>query len=311
MMFPKPVIEVVDQTFGLVASTLSVATEGHHSPNHRAAALQPREIVDWMLINERNHAATQTYLDFLRRARTHFEMVKQKMGYWNPEANHSRGHDRWSIGWAGDNLLSMASCLYVLDSYEVPGCVLECGVFKGSSTACLSWVCHELKRELFAADSFAGLPSGEGHYGAANFHGTLDEVRRNIEQCGCPECVHFVPGLFAESLKNFSHDIAMLWVDVDLQESTLDVMNNVFSCLAEKGIIFSDGFAEGIDFADGKIRFTGGEPAGFFRFFEKNLVDYKIVPGGPNGLALIVPNCKVEHLSLFDSSAFAHLLNRL
>jgi Macrocin-O-methyltransferase (TylF) len=253
----------------------------------------------------------RAYLDFLRRARKQFDAVGEKMGCWNPAASHSLGHDRWSVGWAGRNLLSIASCLYVLKSHGVPGCILECGVFKGSSTACLSWVCRELDLSLYAADSFAGLPSGEGHYGTGDFRGSLDEVRRNVNEHGYPEYVNFIQGWYAESLKAFKQDIALLWVDVDLQQSVLDVLNHVFLRLARNGVIFSDGFTEGVDFDGFRICRTGGEPAGFLRFFAANRINYKAVPGGAKGLALILPNCQEDEHVVFSAGSFQYLTDKL
>jgi hypothetical protein len=41
---------------------------------------------------------------------------------------------------------------------EVRGDVIECGVWKGASTASLSLVCGLVNRRLFVCDSFQGLP---------------------------------------------------------------------------------------------------------------------------------------------------------
>ena len=166
---------------------------------------------------------------------------------------------------------------------------LECGAFKGSSTACLSLVCEELCFELDCADSFEGLPSEEGHYGKGDFLGTLDEVKKNVSRFGKLEHVNFVKGWYSETLKDYSKPLALLWIDVDLQESTIDVLRNVYSNLAPGAVIFSDGFSEDVDFIGNQIAHTGGEPAGFFRYFEENKINYCAAPGGSKGLAMIIP----------------------
>ncbi|HEY5892044.1 MAG TPA: TylF/MycF/NovP-related O-methyltransferase [Chthoniobacterales bacterium] len=307
LMYPKDIMEI------LPASVPRAGQEGSSSNIHVVRAWMnypPGWVEDWMISNA-DLAPVHAYLDFLRRARNRFNEVAEKMGYWNSDASHSLGHDRWSVGWAGSNLLSIAAYLYSLKSYNVSGSLLECGVFKGSSTACLSWACRELGLTLYSADSFAGLPSEEGHYNAADFRGSLDEVTRNVNQYGYPECVQFIPGWYSESLKNFAPTIALLWVDVDLQQSTLDVLNNVFPRLAKDAVIFSDGFTEGVDFDGYKVRHTGGEPAGFARFFEATGIGYKAMPGGAKGLALILPNCQEDEQPLFNASAFQYLLSLL
>jgi Macrocin-O-methyltransferase (TylF) len=269
------------------------------------------EIEDWMLSEERTYPAVGAYLAFLRRARQHFKQVAKKMGYWNSQSSHSLGHDKWSVGWAGEALMSMAAAMYTLKSYGVCGGVLECGVYKGSSTACLSWVCRELGVPFYAADSFEGLPVNEGHYNAGDFRGSLEEVKRNVGLCGCLETVQFIPGWYSESLKGFQHPLSLIWMDVDLQQSVVDVMENVIDRLDRDGLIFSDGFSADVDFDGCKIKKTGGEPAGFFRFFEARKLDYKAVPGGAKGLALIVPHCRDDENVIFQAAAFEYLISHL
>ncbi len=285
----------------------------------------PGVFEEWMIAEEPNRESVRAYLSYLRRARQHFDDVARQMGYWNPAATHSLGHDKWSVGWAGDNMLSMAAYLYILRSYGVTGCVLECGVFKGASTACLSWVCHELGLTLYSADSFAGLPSDEAHYGAGDFLGSLEEVTRNVNQCGRPERVHYISGWYSDSLKDFNREILLLWVDVDLEQSTIDVLENVFRFLNTNGVIFSDGFTKDLDYGGNKIRRTGGEPGGFFRFFEAHRlyyrpvnkffrflgarpIRYQVVNGAAKGLALIVPNCREGETVLFRAESFDRLV---
>lgn len=246
-----------------------------------------RDLVDWIFQHEKGHDALSEWLDFLRRARTDFAGIAEKMGRWNSQSSHSLGHDKWNVGWGGDSLLPHANALYALKSSGLRGRVLECGAFKGSSTACLSLICAELGFELDCADSFEGLPGEEGHYGKGDFLGTLDEVRENVTRFGKIDSVRFIEGWYAESLQDYSDPIALLWLDVDLQESTLDVLRNVFSKVPEGGVILSDGFTEGVDFDGQKIAHTGGEPAGFYRYFQEHNIPYCAAPGGSKGLAQI------------------------
>ena len=80
---------------------------------------------------------------------------------------------------------------------DAEGDVIECGVFKGASSASLSLVCALVKRKLWVCDSSAGLPSGEaditrqyshlkvyGRYTQGEYAGSLAEVRANIERYG-------------------------------------------------------------------------------------------------------------------------------
>jgi hypothetical protein len=324
-MYPFNVMQDLREAFPDPALREAGERRSRVNVSRTAWATAPGVFEDWMIAEEPKRESVRAYLSYLRRARAHFDEVGRKMGYWNPAATHSLGHDKWSVGWAGANMLSMAAYLYILRSYDVSGCVLECGAFKGASTACLSWVCHELGLTLYSADSFAGLPATEGHYGAGDFCGSLEEVTENVNQCGRPECVHYIKGWYSESLKDFNRDILLLWVDVDLEQSTTDVLENVFRFLNTNGVIFSDGFVEGKDYADHKIKASGGEPGGFrrffgpyriyyrevnkfFRFLGARQIGYQVVNGAAKGLALIVPNVREGETVLFRAESFNHLV---
>jgi hypothetical protein len=246
-------------------------------------------VEDWILGTGSAEPAIAAYLDYLRCAKARFRQVKSSMGYWNTRASHSLQHDKWSVGWAGDELMPLANYLYVVKSFGAAGDCLECGAFKGSSTACLSYVCGELGMKLYCADSFAGLPSAEGHYGAGDFVGSRAEVEDNVKKCGNIESVHFIEGWYRESLRGFAEPLSVIWMDVDLQQSVIDVMENVFPNLVPGGVIFSDGVTERDMTADGRLLFTGGEPAGFCRFFQDRAVDARAMLAGPKGLVLILP----------------------
>src|SRR2546426_6841141 len=73
---------------------------------------------------------------------------------------------------------------------DIPGCVIECGTWKGGSAANLSLVCKATGRKLLIYDSFEGLPEGDPadreakFYNRGDYCGTLDEVKSNIACCG-------------------------------------------------------------------------------------------------------------------------------
>lgn len=113
------------------------------------------------------------------------------------------------------------------------GVVVECGCFKGASTASLSLICSLTNRKLIAFDSFQGLPEpsdsdrihhlpqlGESHiYSKGVFRGEMEEVKRNLEAYGCAQVCELVPGYFEETLPRFSQECAFVFLDVDLRQS--------------------------------------------------------------------------------------------
>lgn len=131
--------------------------------------------------------------------------------------------------------------LMVGDILKIPpstdGVVVECGSFKGASTANLSLACALTGRKLVVFDSFEGLPepdkTDESHhcpyvnqihtYSKGAFSGSLEEVKSNIKKYGCLEVCEFVQGYFKETMpafvKNFNSKIVFIFLDVDLRKS--------------------------------------------------------------------------------------------
>ncbi len=150
--------------------------------------------------------------------------------------------DARAMATSPEEMLHLANHLYLLAGAGIGGDVLECGCFKGFSTCCLSHAAAALGRRLVVADSFAGLPPpgpGEGAYEPGDFRGTRAEVAANVEACGRPEVVSYLPGWFAESLAGWQQPLALLWIDVDLYRSTRDALDGAFPALDRRGSVFS------------------------------------------------------------------------
>jgi hypothetical protein len=135
---------------------------------------------------------------------------------------------------------------------SVRGDVVECGAWKGASSASLSLVCRLARRRLLICDSFAGLPEVEtqrylaphsriyGYLKGGMFAGPLAEVRANITTYGAIEVCRFVPGLFAESLVALAEPVAFAFLDVDLPASFRDCLRTIWPLLVSDGAIYID-----------------------------------------------------------------------
>jgi len=136
---------------------------------------------------------------------------------------------------------------------DVPGDVIECGAWKGASSACLSLVCSMARRTLLVCDSFEGLPGDDsmqvhvgphvgvyGYYKKGMFAGSLDEVRENIRRCGSLDACRFVKGVFSESLRGLDGPLAFAFLDVDLVSSTRDCLRGIWPRLAENAAVYTD-----------------------------------------------------------------------
>jgi hypothetical protein len=74
-------------------------------------------------------------------------------------------------------------------------------------------------------DSFEGSPGLRlGLYRPGEYAGGLAEVESNVAALGRSEVLMFHKGFFADSLARWDPcDIALLWMDVDLESSAQDV----------------------------------------------------------------------------------------
>jgi hypothetical protein len=138
-----------------------------------------------------------------------------------------------------DEMLAMMHHLYVLKSVGLGGAFAEFGCFKGFSTSCLSRGCAELGVPMHVFDSFAGLPPSssrrylEGEYGAS-----FEEVERNVSMFGDPRVITWHKGFFSNTLDGFGAPLNAIWMDVDLKESSGDVMR-CLGLVDGQGCIFS------------------------------------------------------------------------
>ncbi|MEQ1787420.1 MAG: TylF/MycF/NovP-related O-methyltransferase [Acidimicrobiales bacterium] len=134
--------------------------------------------------------------------------------------------------------------------WEVPpserGVVVECGCFRGGTTANLSLAAAAVGRELYVYDSFEGLPAAtEGdQYANAKGEGwlaaTLDQVQAHVAQHGAPEVCTYVKGWFSDTTPHHEPPIVLLFLDVDYQASLTDCIVNLWPKLAPRGLCFTD-----------------------------------------------------------------------
>ncbi len=141
----------------------------------------------------------------------------------------------------------LAMALKILEAPpEASGVVVECGAWKGGSTANLSLACEIAGRKLKVFDSFQGLPPGvEGDrqapgYRAGDYRGTLEEVKANVREHGCISVCEFVPGLFERTLPGLDEPVLLAYVDVDLEASLDTCVRELWPNLIDRGFLFID-----------------------------------------------------------------------
>jgi hypothetical protein len=137
---------------------------------------------------------------------------------------------------------------------QVAGPLVECGCFKGGSTAKLSLLAKRTGRRLVVCDSFEGLPPPESErerlltahgdhpnyeLAAGEFRGALDEVKENVRRYGCLDVCEFVPGFFQQSLPDLDIRPAFVFIDVDYASSARECLKHLWPRLEPEGLWFT------------------------------------------------------------------------
>jgi hypothetical protein len=153
-------------------------------------------------------------------------------------------------------LENIAHCLESILRDNVPGDLIECGVWRGGATVFMRGFlkAHDIgDRTVWVADSFAGLPppslpQDEGNdLSAARFPMLaipLETVRDLFARYGLlDENVRFLPGWFKDTLPRAPIErLALLRLDGDLYESTWDSLSALYPKLSPGGYVVVDDF---------------------------------------------------------------------
>ena len=161
---------------------------------------------------------------------------------------------------------------------DVPGAIVECGVWRGGSMMAAAMTLMEMDRadrDLYLFDTFTEMPAPGPRdvdlYGveARHYHEQAaregadpafdylpyEQVRHLIHQTGYPpEHVHFVQGLVEETIPEHAPEqVALLRLDTDYYSSTSHEMRHLFPRVADGGVLIVDdyghfrGAAEAVD----------------------------------------------------------------
>jgi O-methyltransferase len=187
-------------------------------------------------------------LQLMRRV-PHDPALRAEGGDWPAEAETMVGLRRL------DNL---EHCITDLHRREVPGDLIETGVWRGGATIFMRAVLKTLgddERLVWAADSFAGLPRPDPEHYPADARDLLwscpqlavplEEVRANFARYGLLDGqVRFLPGWFRDTLPSAPIErLALLRVDGDLYESTTIALRALYPKLSVGGFVIVDDYA--------------------------------------------------------------------
>lgn len=159
---------------------------------------------------------------------------------------------------------NLRDCIAGVIANRVPGDLIETGVWRGGATIFMRGMLKALEvtdRAVWVADSFEGLPEpdaekypveAKAHRGAVfakgykHFAAGLDQVRLNFSAYGLlDDQVRFLPGWFKDTLPEAPIErLAILRLDGDYYESTMDGLTNLYDKLSVGGYAIIDDYGE-------------------------------------------------------------------
>jgi hypothetical protein len=158
------------------------------------------------------------------------------------------------IGWK--RLDNFQHCIETALRENVPGDIIECGVWRGGASILARAVlkAHAVSdRKVWLADSFQGLPPPRAefpHDADSDLHTnpflaiSREQVQRNFERYGLfDEQVQFLEGWFSDTLPKAPLErLAVIRLDGDMYESTMDALTNLYPKLASGGFLIVDDY---------------------------------------------------------------------
>lgn len=140
-----------------------------------------------------------------------------------------------------------------------PGDFVEFGVYQGGAAQYLAQIARAQARRLVLLDTFEGMPlSGpEDYHAVGDFSDTsLEAVKALI-----PDAI-FVPGIFPESVKDFTFPdpLAFVHVDCDQYQSILDACEYFPPRMVSGGVMLFDDFGALVGATKAVLEWAQGTP---------------------------------------------------
>lgn len=166
---------------------------------------------------------------------------------------------------SSDKLFGLISAVRYVVRHDIPGSILECGVWRGGSmqAAALALLGQGVKdRDLYLFDTFEGMPEPtaedrrqDGRSAAELLAekdrtkpiwavASLEDVQQGMSEIGyADDHIHFVPGLVEETVpERAPEQIAILRLDTDWYRSTQHELKHLYPRLSPGGVLIIDDY---------------------------------------------------------------------
>ena len=164
------------------------------------------------------------------------------------------------------NMYALHKAVQYVAKYEIPGDIVECGVWKGGSMMIVALTLlslGDLNRQLWLYDTYTGMTEPEDRdvdpddFPAHNRWKkaerddvnlwnmvAFDKVKKSMYSTGYPQDkMIFVKGKVEDTIPgNIPNAIALLRLDTDFYESTYHQLNHLFPKLSPNGVLIIDDY---------------------------------------------------------------------
>lgn len=167
-----------------------------------------------------------------------------------------------------ERLYGLIEAVRYIETNEVSGNFVECGVWKGGSMMAVALTLKKLgktNRQLFLYDTYEGMTaptaadlsyqgegaaellqkeSGQKEESVIWAYSSLEQVKKNVLSTGYPEShIHFIQGDVLKTIPEYVPDsIALLRLDTDWYESTRHEMIHLYPLLVSRGVLIIDDY---------------------------------------------------------------------
>lgn len=202
-----------------------------------------RLFFNWFLLPALRQSGARVVIPY------HYDIQNRLNGTdWSPMAHTMIGRNRL------DNL---QNCIQHVLVNGIPGDFIETGVWRGGATIFMramlkAW--GDTSRIVWVADSFEGLPEpdehnypkdkGDAHHTYSELAVSLQTVQENFRKYALmDDQVRFLKGWFKDTLPAAPIEkLAILRLDGDMYESTMDGLKNLYAKLSPGGFLIVDDY---------------------------------------------------------------------
>lgn len=198
------------------------------------------------------------YLDLMEKVLTGMIYEDKPCDFWSG-GEYKTSLREYGIDWPSQahtmiglkRLQQLRQACETIINENVSGQFVECGVWRGGAAIMMAAVLHDYNvtnRQVYAFDSFQGLPKPENAHDVGDAHHTykqlsvsMKEVFENFKKYDLHSKVVFGEGWFEDTLpKAPMKQISVLRVDCDMFQSTMDVLFNLYDKVTPGGFVIID-----------------------------------------------------------------------